>query len=37
MPRVQKVQEQIVAPLPKELRAVFAKCLRIIGSIEDEE
>ncbi|ACY15642.1 MarR family winged helix-turn-helix transcriptional regulator [Haliangium ochraceum] len=34
MPRVRRVQKQLVEPLPQELRPVFMHCLRIIGTRE---
>lgn len=36
MPRVRTVQEQIMAPLPDELRPVFQRCLRLISGLETE-
>lgn len=34
MPRVRRVQERIVEPLPKHLRPVFQRCLRLISGLE---
>jgi DNA-binding MarR family transcriptional regulator len=34
MPRVEKVQEEILAPLPQKLRPVFKRCLRLISGLE---
>lgn len=34
MPRVRRVQEQILEPLPKKLRPVFLRCLRLISALE---
>ena len=36
MPRVRAVQEQILAPIPAELRPVFQRCLRLIIGLPDE-
>ena len=36
LPKVRQVQDQIVEPLPAELRPVFQKCLRLIIGIDDE-
>ena len=35
MPKVRRVQEEILAPLPVDLRPVFKRCLRLISGIED--
>lgn len=34
MPRVRRVQDQILAPLPKTLRPVFRRCLRLIIGVD---
>jgi len=35
MPRVRAVQDQILAPIPAELRPAFQRCLRLIIGLED--
>ena len=37
MPKVRRVQKQILEPLPNELRPVFRMCLRIIVGLEAED
>lgn len=34
MPKVRKVQQEILAPLPPELRPIFQRCLRILIGFE---
>jgi DNA-binding MarR family transcriptional regulator len=34
MPKVRAVQDQIIAPLPKELRPIFKRCLQIIAGLD---
>jgi DNA-binding MarR family transcriptional regulator len=34
MPRVRQVQDQILEPLPAELRPVFQRCLRLIIGLD---
>jgi DNA-binding MarR family transcriptional regulator len=34
MPRVRRVQDQILEPLPRTLRPVFQRCLRLIIGVE---
>lgn len=34
MPRIRRVQEQILAPLPKTLRPIFQRCLRLIVGVD---
>jgi DNA-binding MarR family transcriptional regulator len=35
MPRVRRVQDEILAPIPPELRPGFLYCLRLIGGLAD--
>jgi DNA-binding MarR family transcriptional regulator len=35
IPKVNRVQEQILEPLPEELRGVFRLCLRIISDVHE--
>jgi DNA-binding MarR family transcriptional regulator len=37
MPKVRLVQEQILEPLPKELRPLFQLCLRLVSGLEPAE
>jgi len=34
MPRIRRVQEQILEPLPKTLRPVFQRCLRLLVGVD---
>jgi DNA-binding MarR family transcriptional regulator len=34
MPKVRRVQEQILEPLPDELRGTFLRCLRLVSGLE---
>jgi len=37
LPSVRRVQEQILEPLPRELRPVFQRCLRILAGLDTDE
>jgi DNA-binding MarR family transcriptional regulator len=36
MPKVRRVQEQILEPVPEELRAAFLRCLRMVSGLDDD-
>lgn len=37
LPAVRKVQDEILEPLPKDLRPVFRRCLRLLAGLEDPD